>query len=153
MEIRPLRVLTTLLLVTIGVPAGASAAACLLTPEELRAATGREFIAGQEGKAADGSALCTYAEVAVPTRKLAVNVIASRGKAAYESRVRLLSMGKKEIGLKGVGDAAYFNGTAAGVLSGDKLVTLSNVRRASAPEIAPERIVTLLQAALDRAGK
>jgi hypothetical protein len=62
-------------------------------------------------------------------------------------------MGKKEIGLKGVGDAAYFNGTAAGVLSGDKLITVSNVRRPSAPEIPPERIVTLLQAALARAGK
>ena len=62
-------------------------------------------------------------------------------------------MGKKEIGLKGVGDGAYFNGTSAGVLSGDKLITLSNVRRASAPEIPAERIVTLLQAALGRAGK
>lgn len=153
MEIRPVCVLTALLLVTMGLPSGASAAACLLTPEELRAATGREFIAGREGKAVDGSDLCAYAEVAMPARKLAVNVIASRGKAAYESRMRLLSMGKKEIGLKGVGDAAYFNGTAAGVLSGDKLITLSNLRRASAPKIAPERIVTLLQAALGRAGK
>lgn len=153
MEIRPFCVFTTLWLLMTGLPSVASAAACLLTPEELRAATGREFTAGQEGKAVDGSDLCAYAEVAMPARKLAVNVIASRGKAAYESRMRLLSIGKKEIGLKGVGDAAYFNGTAAGVLTGDKLITLSNLRRASAPEIPSERIVTLLQAALGRARK
>jgi len=153
MEIRPFCVLAMLFLATTGLPGAASAAACLLTPEELEAATGREFSAGQEGKAADGSELCAFAEVAAPTRKLSVNVIASRGKAAYESRLRLLSMGKKDISLKGAGDAAYFNGTAAGVLSGDKLITLSNLRRASAPEIPSERIVVLLQAALGRAGK
>lgn len=153
MQIRACCVLAGLVLGTLGLPSAASAAACLLTVEELRTATGREFGAGQEGKAVDGSELCAYSEAAAPTRKLTVNVIASRGKAAYENRLRLLTMGKKEIGLKGVGDAAYFNGTAAGVLTGDKLITLSGVRRASSPDIPPARIVTLLQAALDRAAK
>lgn len=66
---------------------------------------------------------------------------------------RTLTMNKKEIGLKGVGDAAYFNGTSAGVLAGDKLIVLSGVRRLGAADIAPERIVALLQAALGRVSK
>ena len=150
MPIRPFRVLAGLALWALALP---SVAACLLTPEELRTATGREFSAGKESKAVDGSDMCTYHEVAAPTRKLSINVIQSRGKASFESRMRLLSMGQKEIGLKGVGDAVYFNGTSAGVLTGDKLITLSGVRRPSAPELPPERVVTLLQAALNRAGK
>jgi hypothetical protein len=66
--------------------------------------------------------------------------------------MRLLKVGKQPIDLQGVGDAAYFNGTAAGVLVGDRLITLSGVRRGSSKDaaIAPERIVTLLQAAIGR---
>jgi hypothetical protein len=153
MKNRPLPALAGLVLLALGAPSVASAAACLLTVDELRTATGREFGAGQEGKAVDGSGLCVYAEAAAPTRKLTVNVIESRGKAAFDSRMRMLTMSKKEIGLKGVGDAAYFNGTAAGVLKGDKLITLSGVRRPSSPAIPQERIAALLQAALGRATK
>jgi len=153
MECRPAWVLTALILGTMGLPSAASAAACLLTPEELKVATGREFGAGQESKSVDGSDMCSYPEVATPTRKLMLNVINERGKAAYESRLRLLTFGKKDIRLNGVGDAAYLSGTAAGVLKGDRLITLTNVRRPGTPELEPERIVTLLQRALDRAGK
>lgn len=153
MNRRPICVLTALGLLTLGLPAAASAAACVLTPAELQSATGREFGAGQEGKAVDGSGLCAYAEVAAPTRKMTVNVVESRAKAAFESRVRLLTTSKKDIALKGVGDAAYFNGTSAGVLAGDKLIVLSGVRRPGSPDIPSERIVALLQAALGRASK
>lgn len=151
--IRSFRVLATVALLALGLPCAASATACLVTVAELQTATDRAFGAGQESKAVDGSPLCVYAEVAAPTRKLIVNVIESRGKAGFDSRVRLLTMSKKEIGLKGVGDAAYYNGTSAGVLKGDRLITFSGVRRAASKDIPPERIVALLQAALGRASK
>ena len=69
------------------------------------------------------------------------------------SRLRLLQMGGKSIDLKGVGDRAYFNGTAAGVLSGDKLITFSNLRRSSDPKIAAEQLVPALQRALKKAAE
>jgi hypothetical protein len=149
----PFSVLSAMVVLALGVPSGVLASACLVSVEELQTATDRTFSAGQEGKAVDGSPLCVYAEAAAPTRKLIINVLESRGKAGFESRLRLLNVGKKEIGLKGVGDAAYYNGTSAGVLTGDRLIAFSGVRRAASKDIPPERIVALLQAAVVRAAK
>jgi len=149
--VSPSLVLRVVAVFALGSPGAALANACLVTPAELQTATGRAFSSGQESKAVDGSPLCIYAETDAPQRKLTVNVIASRGKAAYDSRMRMLQMGKKSIDLKGVGDAAYFTGPAAGVLTGDTLITFSNVQRAGSKEPIPsERIVALLKAALGR---
>jgi hypothetical protein len=62
-------------------------------------------------------------------------------------------MTRKDIGLGDAGDAAYFNGTSAGVLSGDKMIALSGVERAQAAAVPPERIVALMQIALGRSPK
>jgi hypothetical protein len=137
----------------LGAPVAALANACILTPSELQTATGRSFNAGQESKAVDGSSVCSYTEVAAPKKRLVVNVIESKGKARFESSKRLLTMSRKDIGLAGVGDAAYFNGPSAGVLSGDKMIALSGVERAQVAAVPPERIVALLQIALGRLPK
>lgn len=90
--------------------------ACLLTPSELQTLTGRAFSDGEPGKnAGDGSPLCHYAEKDNPRRKLTIGVSSTNAQSQFESRLRLLQMGGKSIDLKGVGDRAYFNGTAAGV--------------------------------------
>jgi hypothetical protein len=62
-------------------------------------------------------------------------------------------MGGKDIGLAGVGDAAYFNGPSAGVLSGDRMIALSGVERAEVAAVPCERIVALMQIALGRLPK
>ena len=136
--------------ITLALPVVASATACIVTPGELQTATGRSFNAGQESKAVDGSAVCSYTEADAPKRRLVINVIESRGKAQIESRKRLLSRGDKPIDLPGVGDAAYYNGTSAGVLSGDRLIAFTNLQRPGTPKAAPEKITALLQAALGR---
>lgn len=123
--------------------------ACLLTPSELQALTGRAFSEGQASKnLGDGSPLCHYAEKDNPRRKLTIGVSSANAQRQFESRLRLLQMGSKSIDLQGVGDRAYFNGTAAGVLSADKLIIISNLRRAADPKIAPEKVVAALQSAL-----
>ncbi len=126
--------------------------ACLLTPAELQTLTGRAFAEGQASKAAgDGSPLCHYPEKDNPKRKLTIGVSSSNAQSQFDSRVRLLQRGGESIELKGVGDRAYFNGTAAGVLAGDTLITISNLRRSSDAKIAPEQVVSLLQRALKSA--
>lgn len=126
--------------------------ACLLTPAELQALTGRAFSDGQASKnLGDGSPLCHYAEKDNPQRKLTIGVSSANAQRQFESRMRLLQAGGKSIDLKGVGDGAYFNGTAAGVLSGDKLITISNLRRAADPKIAPEKVAAMLQSVLKAA--
>jgi hypothetical protein len=123
--------------------------ACLLTPSELQTLTGRAFSDGQASKnLGDGSPLCHYAEKDNPRRKLTIGVSSANAQRQFDSRMRLLQTGGKSIKLEGVGDRAYFNGTAAGVLSGDKLITISNLRRAADPKIAPEKVVAMLQLAL-----
>lgn len=125
--------------------------ACPLTPSELQTLTGRAFGEGEASKnLGDGSPLCHYAEKDNPRRKLTIGVSSTNAQRQFESRMRLLKTGSKSIELQGVGDRAYFNGTAAGVLSGDKLITVSNLRRASDPEIAAEKVVALLQAVLKK---
>ena len=126
--------------------------ACLLTPSELQTLTGRAFSDGEASKAlGDGSPLCHYAEKDNPKRKLTIGVSSSNAQRQFESRVRLLQRSGESIDLKGVGERAYFNGTAAGVLSGDRLITISNLRRASDPKIAPEKVIAMLQRALTKA--
>ena len=125
--------------------------ACLLTPSELQRLTGRAFSEGEASKAAgDGSPLCHYAEKDNPKRKLTIGVSSSNAQRQFESRVRLLQGSGASIDLKGVGERAYFNGTAAGVLSGGRLITLTNLRRASDPKIAPEQVAAMLQLALKK---
>lgn len=134
-------------------PLGFADQACLLTPAELQAATGRAFNEGQATRVVgDGSPLCVYAETGQPQRKLTIGVSTQSARRQFESRMRLLRMGNKPIELAGVGDAAYFNGTAAGVLAGDRFISLSGLRRGASKDeqIAPERVVGLLQAALKR---
>ena len=143
--------LSVLAAFALGLPGVALANACILTPAEVQTAIGRAFSAGQESKAVDGSAVCSYAEVAFPKRRLVINVVDSKGKVRFDSAKRLLKMSNKPIDLAGVGDAAYFNGTSAGVLSGDKYIAFSGLKPApgSKPShAAPEQIVALLQAAL-----
>lgn len=127
--------------------------ACLLTSSDLQTLTGRAFIDGEPGKnLGDGSSLCHYAEKDNPRRKLTIGMSSVNAQSQFESRMRLLQGSGKSIELKGVGDRAYFTGTAAGVLSGGKLITLSNLRRSSDPTIAPEQLVATLQIALKKAG-
>lgn len=120
---------------------------CLFTPEQLKVATGRAYAAGEAMKDAAGQPLCAYAEVERPKRKLVVGLHTEKARPQFESRVRLLKMGKK-IELEGVGDAAYFNGTAAGVLQGERFVSLTNLRRAGDPALEPTKVAQLLKAAL-----
>ena len=143
------------LVLTLGMIAMVSSAdardACLLSAQQLQAATSRAFAPGEPTKAADGSLLCAYAEQANPKRRLTIQVSSEKAKQQFDSRVRLLSRGSASIALAGVGDAAYYNGTAAGVLMGDKLIAIGGLRRASDPKIAPEKVAHLLQLAMDEA--
>jgi hypothetical protein len=140
-------------MVGLGLPVVALAKACIFTPAELQTATGRAYNAGQESKAVDGSSVCSYTEVDAPKKRLVVNVIESKGKVRFESSKRLLKMTRKSIDLAGVGDAAYFNGPSAGVLSGDKVIALTGVERAQVAAVPPERVVALLGIALERLPK
>jgi hypothetical protein len=125
--------------------------ACLLTPAQLQTLTGRAFAEGQASKnLGDGSPLCHYAEQENPQRKLTIGVSSTNAKQQFDSRLRMLQMGGKPIELKGVGDSAYYNGTGAGVLTGSKLITISNLRRASDPKIESDKVVAALQTALKK---
>lgn len=126
--------------------------ACLLTPAELQNLTGRSFSEGEIAKdPGDGSPLCHYAQTDNPRRKLTIGVTSVKAQQRFEAHLRLLNMGNKSIEIDGAGDRAYYNGTSAGVLSGGKLITFSNLRRGSDPKIAPEKVVAMLQAALKKA--
>lgn len=126
---------------------------CLVTPAELKAATGRDFTDGEAGKDITGQyEQCAYAEKAKPTRKLIVSIRNDKAKEQYEASKRLLHFGNESIDLANVGDAAYFSGVAAGVMKGDRAILVSGVRRASDPKIEREKVAELLRAALKRAG-
>lgn len=133
--------------------AAAAETACLLTPAALQKATSRAFAEGQLARnLGDDSPLCHYAEKDNPQRKLTVGVSVANARQQFESRLRLLQMSGKSIELKDVGDRAYYNGTSAGVLAGDKLISISNLRRAGQPKIAQEKVQELLRAAIEAAG-
>lgn len=154
--VKPLFVLPALAVLSLGLPAVGLAQACILTPTELQTTVGRAFNAGQESKAVDGSSVCSYTEVASPKRRLLINVIDSKANMRFESAKRLLKASNKPIDLAGAGDAAYYNGTAAGALSGDRMIAFSGLKPppGSKPShLAPEQIVALLKAALDRLPK
>lgn len=120
--------------------------ACLLTPAQLQDLTGRAFEEGQPGRnAGDGSPLCHYAERANPKRRLTIGVSSTNAQQQFDSRARMLQTGGRSIELQGVGEAAYYNGTAAGVLSGGRLFSISNLRRASDPKIEPEKVAAALR--------
>jgi hypothetical protein len=137
-----------------GIPTKAAAQdACLLTPAQLQSATGRAFTEGVAGVEAGSNApLCHYAEVERPQRRLTIGLLRENPRARFEASQRLLARGGNSIALAGVGDAAYFNGTAAGVLAGDVFIRISNLRRGASqdPEISPDQARALLQAALER---
>ncbi|HEY6643279.1 hypothetical protein [Povalibacter sp.] len=125
--------------------------ACLLTPQQLQTLTGRTFAEGQASRnPGDGSPLCHYAEQTNPQRKLTIGVSSTNAKQQFDSRLRMLQMGGKSIELEGVGDRAYYNGTAAGVLAGSKLIAISNLRRASDPKIESDKVIAALRAALQK---
>lgn len=126
--------------------------ACLLTPAELQSLTGRAFSEGQIAKdPGDGSPLCHYPQSDNPRRKLTIAVTSSNAQRRFEAHLRLLNLGKDSIEVEGVGDRAYYNGTSAGVLSGNKLITISNLRRGADPKIAADKVVAMLQVALKKA--
>jgi hypothetical protein len=149
------RVYRAAVIAGIGLLACATAQAdnpCLLTPEQLQTMTGRAFNEGEAGKnPGNGSPQCLYAERDNPSRKLIIGVSSTDAQRRFESHLRLLKMSSQPIALEGVGDRAYFNGTSAGVLSGNTLITFSNLRRASDPQIAPEKVVAMLRVALEKA--
>lgn len=131
--------------------AGAAGAAgpCLLSAEELTAATGRPFATGEPGQDAAGTPICVYAQTDSPRRRLILGVAGDKARTRYQAQARLLA---REPGsrLDGVGEAAYYNGSAAGALAGERFVFLSQLRRGSDPEIAPQRVAELLDKALAR---
>lgn len=128
--------------------------ACLLTPAQLQVATGRAFAAGVAAtNPGDNSPLCHYAQKDNAKRVLTIGVSSTRAQAQFDSRLRLLQRGNTSIALQGVGDRAYFSGTAAGVLSGETLISVSNLRRAGDPEIGSDKVVALLRSALEASGR
>lgn len=152
---RRITTIATIAVVALLVHSTASAAdACLLTPAQLQAATGRAFAAGEAAtNPGDNSPLCHYAQTDNAKRVLTIGVSSTRAQAQFDSRLRLLQRGNASIALQGVGDRAYFSGTAAGVLSGDTLISISNLRRAGEPDIASDKVVALLRSALEASGR
>ncbi|HET6397610.1 MAG TPA: hypothetical protein VFF91_12335 [Pseudoxanthomonas sp.] len=133
-------------------PAAVADDACLLTPDELKAATGQDYRPGQPGlELGTGAPLCHYLRVAQPGR-LTVGLHRGTGaRAQFQRRQGLLGKtAGRDIALPGVGEAAYAGGTAAGVLVGDAYVALSGTRRPSEPELDPEAVRGLLRAAVAR---
>ena len=124
---------------------------CLLTVEELQQATGREFESGTPGKdIATQEPQCTYAETKNPKRHVMVRILTEKAAQRYASNKRLVSFGKDPIELDGVGDAAFYTGTTAGVLLGERAIILSTLRRASDAEIERSTVTDLLRKAAER---
>lgn len=147
---RVLSIMTLALAATLG-PSAEASGGCLVTPAELEAATGRVFEEGRSGKdITQQHDECVYAEKNQAKHKLVISVRTVNARQQFESRKRLLTMGKDSIDIEDVGDAAWFSGVAAAVLKGDRALFLSGVRRASDPNIPREKIAELLRAALKR---
>lgn len=120
--------------------------ACLLSVEELSAATGREFSAGEARKdIATGEAQCFYAQKANPKRGMSLRIHAQKAASRFEATKRATSFGSEPVDLPGVGDAAYFNGTSAGVLVGEKAAILGTLRGAGDPKIDRAKVAELLK--------
>jgi hypothetical protein len=122
-----------------------AADACLLSPEELSTATGREFSAGEARKdIATGEPQCFYAQKANPKRGVLLRIQSEKAAKRFEATKRVTTFGSEPVDVPGVGDAAYFNGTSAGVLAGQQAVILS-LRGAGDPKIAREKVADLLK--------
>lgn len=124
---------------------------CLLSSDELSAATGRAVLAGQPRKdIVTGEPQCFYAQKDKPKRGMMLRIHAQKAANRFEATKRVTAVGGEPVDLPGVGDAAFFNGTSAGVLVGDKAVILGSLRGAGDPKIAPEEVTKLLQLVAER---
>lgn len=124
---------------------------CLLTPDELKQATGRAFEAGVPGKdIATQEPQCTYAEKNKPKRSVMVRILTEKAAQRYAANKRLVSFGNDPLDLEGVGEAAFYSGTTAGVLLGERAIILSTLRRAGDPKLERAAVVDLLRKAAER---
>lgn len=142
-----------LMISSLGLLASPSAVAdtpCLLTGAELSSFAGRAFADGAASKTAVGTPMCVYTEKDRPKRKLTIEVSSTNAASQFDSRVRLLQRGKASIEIAGIADRAYFNGTAAGVLKGDTLVAVGQLRRSSDPDISRDSASNLLRLLAER---
>ena len=124
---------------------------CLLSAEELSAATGRAFIAGEARKdIVTAEPQCFYAQKDKPKRGMMLRIHSQKAASRYEATKRVTTFGSEPVELPGVGDAAFFNGTSAGVLIGDKAVILGSLRGAGEPKVAREKVAELLRLVIER---
>ena len=141
---------TSLVALSLGVLLSAGQAiaadACLLSPELLLSATGREFSAGEARKdIATGEPQCFYAQKVNPKRGVLLRIQSEKAATRFASTKRATSFGSEPVDLPGIGDAAYFNGTSAGVLAGENAAILSNLRAANDPKIDRAKVAELLK--------
>lgn len=141
---------STLFFAATGSAAATPESPCLLSGAELSSFAGRVFADGTASKTAVGTPMCVYSEKDRPRRKLTIEVSSTNAASQFDSRVRLLQRGKASIEMAGIGDRAYFNGTAAGVLKGDTLVAVGQLRRSSDPEISRDNAGNLLRLLAER---
>jgi hypothetical protein len=119
---------------------------CLLSVDELSAAAGRAFSAGEPRKdIVTEEPQCFYAQKDKPKRGMTLRIHTQKAASRFEATKRVTTFGSDPVELSGVGDAAFFNGTSAGVLVGDKAVILGSIRGAGDPKIAREKVVGLLK--------
>lgn len=138
-------VFSSLGMLMFGSPALASDA-CLLSAEELSTATGREFSAGEARKdIVTSEPQCFYAQKANPKRGVLLRIHTQKAASRFEATKRATSFGSEPVDLSGVGDAAYFNGTSAGVLVGEKAAILGTLRGAGDPKIDRAKVAELLK--------
>lgn len=124
---------------------------CLLSVEELAATTGRAFSAGEPRKdIVTGEPHCFYAQKENPKRGMLLRIHTQKADRRFEATKRATSFGSDPVEVPGVGDAAYFNGTSAGVLVGDKAVILGSIRTAGDPKIDREKVAKLLKLVAER---
>lgn len=128
-----------------------AADSCLLSAEEVSAATGRAFSAGEARKdIVTGEPQCFYAQKENPKRGVMLRIHSQKAASRFEATKRVTTFGNDPVDLPGIGDGAYFNGTSAGVLVGDKAVILGSLRGAGEPKIGHDKVAELLRLVIDR---
>lgn len=128
-----------------------SADACLLSVDELKATTGRVFKAGEPRKdVVTGEPQCFYSQAENPKRGVLLRILEQKAASRFEASKRATSFGTDPVDLSGVGDAAFFNGTSAGVLVGDQAIILGSIRGAGDPKIEREKVGGLLKVVVER---
>jgi hypothetical protein len=141
----------TMVLMMLACAGSAAADPCLLTPAELHATTGREFEAGTPGQdIVTQEPHCTYRETKNAKRHVMVRILTQKAPKRFEASKRTVHFGKDPIDLEGVGEAAFYSGTTAGVLLGEQAIILSTLRRASDPKIDRAVVADLLRKAAER---